>query len=65
MRGGGLYREQGQPVGALKCLESFHRRCIDYFRRSVITKWGSPNAERALATVGKVSLLVELLGMAV
>ncbi len=30
----------------------------------LITKWGSPNAERVLATADKASLLVEILGLA-
>ncbi len=66
MGGGGLYgyfREQRLPVGVQECPEGFHRRCVDNFSRYFIPKWDSPNAESALATAGKASLLVELIGV--
>ncbi len=66
--GGGLYgyfREQRLPFGVQNCPEGFHRRCVDYLSRYFIQKWDSPNAESVLATVGKASLLVELIDVVV
>ncbi len=56
----GYLWEQGLPVGVQKCLEGFHRRCIDYLSRQFIANENNTNAECVLATVGVTSLLVDL-----
>ncbi len=45
--------------GIQKCLEKFHRGCVDYLRRQFVLKWDSPNDEGELATARTSSLLVE------
>ncbi len=64
--GGGFHEhfwEQGQPVCAQKCVEGFHRRCIDYRGRQFVPKWNSTSAECVMATAGLVSLLVQFIGV--
>ncbi len=39
-------------------------RCVNYLSRQFVPEWDSPNDERVLATVGTISLLVELIGVA-
>ncbi len=56
----GYFREQELPIGVQKCLERFHRRCLDYLSQLFTPKWNSPNAKSVLVTVSKTSLLVEL-----
>ncbi len=56
----GYFGEQGLPVGIQECLETFHRRCLDYRSRQFVPKWDSPNGEGELATARTASLLVEL-----
>ncbi len=61
--GGGLdgyFGEQGLPPGIQECIESFHRRCVDYLSRQFVPNWDSPNGEGELATARTASLLVEL-----
>ncbi len=60
MGGGGYFGEQGLPASIQKCLERFHRRCIDYLSRQFVPKRDSPNDEGELATARTASLLVEL-----
>ncbi len=63
MGGSGLdeyFGEPGLPVGIQKCLERFHRGCVDYLSRQCVPKWDRPNGENELATAGATSLLVEL-----
>ncbi len=67
--GGGLdgyFGEQGLPVGIqdLKCLERFHRGCVDFLSRQFVPMWDSPNCEGELVTARTTSLLVELVGLA-
>ncbi len=68
VRGGGLdgyLGEQGLPVGIQECLERFHRGCVDYLGQQFVPEWDSPNCEGKLATARTISLLVELVGVAV
>ncbi len=63
VEGGGLdgqFGEQGLPAGSKECLESFHRRSVDYLSRQFVPKWDCPNGEGELATARTASLLVEL-----
>ncbi len=39
-------------------------RCTDYLGRQFIPKWITTNAECIMVTVGKISLLMELKGVA-
>ncbi len=55
---------QGLSVGMQECLERFHRGCVDYLNRQVISKSDSPNCEREFATTGTKSRLVEHVGVA-
>ncbi len=53
MGGGGLYWyfcKQRHINGIQKCLEAFHRRCIDYLGRLFIPKWDSTSDESVLTT---------------
>ncbi len=58
------FEEQELPVGIQKCLERFHRGCVDYISQHFVTKWDSPNCEGELATARTASLLVKLVGVA-
>ncbi len=67
MGGVGLFEyfwEQGLPVAIQKCLDGFHRRCIDSLGRQFIPKWDRTNAESVLTKAGLSYLLVELIGVA-
>ncbi len=67
VEGGGLdgyFGEQGLPVGIQRCLERFHRGCVDYLNRQFVPKWDSLNCEGELATARTASLLAELVGVA-
>ncbi len=56
----GYFGDQGLSSGIQECLESFHRRCVDYLSRQFVPKWDRPNGEGELATARTASLLVEL-----
>ncbi len=56
----GYFGEQELPVGIQKCLERFHRGCVDYLSRQFVPQWDSPNGEGELATARTASLSVEL-----
>ncbi len=45
--------------------EVFYHRCFDYLGRQFISKWVSMTAECVLAMVGKTSIVVKLIGVAV
>ncbi len=60
---GGYFGEQGLPVGIQKCLEKFHRGCVDFLSRQFAPKWDSPNGECELATARTTSLVLELIGV--
>ncbi len=51
-------------MGFQECLEGFQGRCVDFLSWQFVPKWDSPNYEGELATARKVSLLLELAGMA-
>ncbi len=53
----GYFWIQGLSVGMQECLERFHRGCVDYLNRQVISKSDSPNCERELATNWQVICL--------
>ncbi len=61
----GHFKEQGLQVGVPDGSEGFHCRRFDYLSPFFVLKWCSRNAEIALATAGKTSVLVELTGVAV
>ncbi len=57
-----VLQEQGLPAGVQKCLEGFHRRCVDNLSRQFVLESDILDAESVLGTAGTTFLKVELIG---